>query len=53
MGKILTIARIQISQFHATPDRNQTLPLTFRKEADRVTFTIPATKVHMMVMVAQ
>jgi hypothetical protein len=36
-----------------SPDRDQTLPLTFREEADHVTFTIPATKVYMMVVVAQ
>ncbi|HSY20274.1 MAG TPA: beta-galactosidase [Candidatus Acidoferrales bacterium] len=36
-----------------SPDRNQTLPLEFKEEADHVTFTIPATKIYAMAVIAQ
>jgi hypothetical protein len=36
-----------------SPDRDQTLPLTFEEEADHVTFTVPTTKLYVMVVVAQ
>jgi hypothetical protein len=36
-----------------SPDRDQTLPLTFREEDGHVTFTVPATKLYAMIVVAQ
>jgi hypothetical protein len=36
-----------------SPEREQTLPLTFQETNDRVTFTVPATKLYAMVVVAQ
>jgi hypothetical protein len=36
-----------------SPDRDQTLPLTFQETGDRVTFTVPDTKLYAMVVIAQ
>jgi hypothetical protein len=36
-----------------SPDRDQTLPLAFQETADHVTFTVPATKLYVMVVIAQ
>ena len=36
-----------------SPDRDQTLPLAFQETADRVTFTVPATKLYAMLVIAQ
>jgi hypothetical protein len=36
-----------------SPERDQTLPLAFREEDGRVTFTVPATKLYAMIVVAQ
>jgi hypothetical protein len=36
-----------------SPDRDQTLPLTYREEDDCVTFTVPSTKLYAMIVIAQ
>jgi len=36
-----------------SPDRDQTLPLTFQEIGERVTFTVPATKLYAMIVIAQ
>ena len=36
-----------------SPDRDQTWPLAFQEAGDRVTFTVPATKLYAMVVIAQ
>jgi hypothetical protein len=36
-----------------SPDRDQVLPLTFQEAGDKVTFTVPDTKLYVMVVVAQ
>jgi hypothetical protein len=36
-----------------SPDRDQALPLTFLEAGDHVTFTVPATKLYAMVVIAQ
>jgi hypothetical protein len=36
-----------------SPDRDQILPLKFQESDDRVTFTVPATKLYAMVVIAQ
>jgi hypothetical protein len=36
-----------------SPDRDQTLTLTFQEEKDRITFTVPTSKLYAMVVIAQ
>lgn len=36
-----------------SPDRDQTMPLTFQEANGRVTFTVPATKIYAMIVVGQ
>jgi len=36
-----------------SPERDETLSLTFQETGDRVTFTVPATKLYAMVVIAQ
>lgn len=36
-----------------SPDRDQTLPLPFQEENDHATFTVPATKLYAMIVIAQ
>jgi hypothetical protein len=36
-----------------SPDQDQSLPLTFQETGERVTFTVPATKLYAMVVIAQ
>jgi hypothetical protein len=36
-----------------SPERDETLSLTFKEAGDRVTFTVPATKLYAMVVIAQ
>jgi hypothetical protein len=36
-----------------SPERDETLSLTFKETGDRVTFTVLATKLYAMVVIAQ
>ena len=36
-----------------SPDRDQTLSLSFQEAGDHVTFTVPATKLYALVVIAQ